>query len=98
MLVDSQDDVVLYDDREELEDAEYVIDNEVETEGKGGDYKYTPTSKTAIFRATKSNEVNNEHLLPCCLCLKVFEFSKPLSRRNDQSHLMQQAELVYLQE
>ena len=44
-----------------MEDAESVIDNEVESESEGGDYKYTLTSKTALFRATKSIEVNNEH-------------------------------------
>ena len=53
-------------DSEETEDAEDVIDNEVETESEseGGYYKYTSTSKTALFRATKSNEVNDEHSLP----------------------------------
>ena len=49
-----------------MEDAEDVIDNEFETkrEGEGRDHKYMSTSKTALFRATKSNEVNNEHSLP----------------------------------
>ena len=35
-----------------------------ESEGEGGDYKYTFTSKTVLSRANKSNEVNNEHSLP----------------------------------
>ena len=65
LLHDLQDDAVWYNNSEEMEDAEDVIDNEVETksEDKSGDYKYTSTSKTALFRATKSNEVNNEHSL-----------------------------------
>ena len=65
-LDDSQDDAVWYDDSEETEDAEDVINNEVETESEseGGDYQYTFKSKTALFRATKSNEVNNELSLP----------------------------------
>ena len=34
------------------------------SEGEGGDYEYTPISKTALFRATELDEVNNEHTLP----------------------------------
>ena len=61
MLDDSQDDAVWYDDSEETEDAENIIDKEFQTESEseGGDNQYMFTSKTAIFRATKSNEVNN---------------------------------------
>ena len=57
-----------YDDSEEMEDAEDIIASEVE--GEGGDYKYTSISETALFRATKSNAVNNEHSLPWCVLLQ----------------------------
>ena len=38
-----------------MEDAEDVIDNEVETESEseGGDYKNMSTNKTALFRAVR---------------------------------------------
>ena len=63
---DSQDDAVRHNDSEEMEDAEDVIGIEVETEskGEGGDYKYTSTTKTALFTATKLNKVSNECSLP----------------------------------
>ena len=63
-LDDSQDGAVWYDGSEETEDAEDVTDNEVESESEGGDYQYTSTSITALFRVTKSIEVKNEHSLP----------------------------------
>ena len=49
-----------------MQDEEGIIDSEVETESEseGRDYKYTSTSITAFFRATKLKEVNNEHSLP----------------------------------
>ena len=59
MLDNSQDDTVWYDNSEETEDAEDIIYNEVETESEGEDNKYMFTNDTALFRATKSNEVNN---------------------------------------
>ena len=61
MLDYSQGDAVWCDDSEETEGAEDISDNEVESEG--GDYQYTSTSETALFRATKSIIVNNEHSL-----------------------------------